>query len=49
MPKLNFEQGTPAGRDVGGLSSMTVLTLAIGACLVWALLLHYQVIGFSRV
>ena len=44
MPKLNFAQDAPDHRDVGGISSTTVLTLALGICLIWALLIHFQVI-----
>lgn len=42
MPKLNFNQNAPANRDIGGLSGKTLLLIAIGTCLEWALLLHAQ-------
>jgi hypothetical protein len=42
MPKLNFQQNVPHPRDIGGLSGTTLLLLAVGACIEWALLLHGQ-------
>jgi len=51
MPKLNFDQGMPRNRDVGGLPSRAMLALAIGVCLIWALLIHYRIVefgGFTR-
>jgi len=51
MPKLNFDklnfeklkcdqaQAVSIERDVGGLTSKSVLMIANGACLVWALLI----------
>jgi hypothetical protein len=44
MPKLNFDklnldQAASIKRDVGGLTSKSVLMIANGACLVWALLI----------
>jgi hypothetical protein len=39
MSKLNFDQAVPERRDVGGLSSKSLLMIANGACLVWALLI----------
>jgi hypothetical protein len=40
MPKLNFEQPVSDKRDVGGLSSMTLLMLSLGTVLLWAVLIH---------
>jgi hypothetical protein len=40
MSKLNFEQPIPKGRDAGGLSSLTLLMLALGTALIWAVLMH---------
>jgi hypothetical protein len=40
MPKLNFNQELPNGRDIGGLSGKALLLIAIGTCLEWALLIH---------
>ncbi|HUE64312.1 MAG TPA: hypothetical protein VMO78_08050 [Rhizomicrobium sp.] len=42
MSRLNFEQTVPASRDIGGLSSKTVLALANGVMLVWAVLIHFR-------
>jgi hypothetical protein len=39
MPKLNFDQAVVAKRDVGGLTSKSLLVIANAACLVWALLI----------
>ncbi len=40
MHKMNFEQTSPASRDVGGVSGKTLLLIAIGLYLEWALLIH---------
>ena len=42
MHKMNFEQSAPASRDVGGLSGVTLLAVAIMFCAVWALVLHIR-------
>ena len=42
MSKLNLEQTVPHSRDVGGLSSKSVLALANAVALVWALLIHFR-------
>jgi hypothetical protein len=42
MHKMNFEQSAPASRDVGGLSGVTLLAIAIMFCTVWALVLHIR-------
>ena len=40
MPKLNFAQEMPHSRDLGGVSSVTVLAFALVICLEWCLLLN---------
>jgi hypothetical protein len=40
MSKLNFEQSLPRKRDLGGISSITVLAFALVLCLEWSLFIH---------
>lgn len=40
MSKLNFEQTVPPTRDLGGVSSVTLLAFALVVCLEWCLLMH---------
>ena len=40
MSRLNFEQSAPHSRDLGGVTSMTVLAFALVICLEWSLLIH---------
>jgi hypothetical protein len=40
MHKMNFEQTSPANRDVGGASGTMLLLVAIVICVAWGLLLH---------
>lgn len=42
MSRANFEQTVPNSRDVGGISSKSVLALANGVMLVWAFLIHFR-------
>ena len=37
MHKMNFEQKSPASRDIGGPSGSVLLLVAIAVCMVWAL------------
>jgi hypothetical protein len=40
MSKLNFDHGLSHSRDLGGVSSITVLAFALVICLEWSLLIH---------
>jgi hypothetical protein len=40
MAKLNFEWSLPPSRDLGGVSSVTLLAFALVICLEWCLLMH---------
>ena len=42
LSKLNFEQALPVRRDVGGPSTTTMLVIANGVCLLWAILIHIR-------
>jgi hypothetical protein len=42
LSKLNFEQALPVSRDVGGPTSTTLLVIANGVCLLWAILIHIR-------
>jgi hypothetical protein len=43
MSKLNFAQTLPAGRDLGGASSMMLLLVANLMILVWSVLIYARV------
>ena len=45
MSKLNVVQEAPHSRDVGGVSSVTVLAFALVICLEWCLLLNMGSLG----
>jgi hypothetical protein len=42
MRKMNFEQTSPASRDIGGVSGASLLLIAIVACVTWALLIYVR-------
>jgi hypothetical protein len=40
MRRMNFEQTSPASREVGGASGSMLLLVAIAICVAWAFLIH---------
>jgi hypothetical protein len=44
MSKLNFEQRALHSRELGGVSSVTVLAIAFVLCSVWSLLIQWSLL-----
>jgi len=44
MSKLNFEQRALRSRELGGISSVTLLAFAFVLCSVWSLLIQWSLL-----